>query len=139
MPLIEHEATLKAAPEAVFDLISRVEPFVELSEAVKKIEALGDERYRWHVKVAGIKLQFDVKVTDSQAPKFFAWRSLSGVPNQGRYTLTPYKEGTRLHFSLEYELKNRLLEKAISGTTRSVVHRLSNEIVGNVERKLERH
>ncbi|MCP1727216.1 putative membrane protein [Natronospira proteinivora] len=138
MPIIEHEATLKAEPQAVFELISRVEPFVDLTEAVKAIEALGDERYRWHVRVAGFKLQFEVQVTDIQPPNHFAWRSLTGVPNRGRYTLTPTEDGTRLHFKLEYELKNRLLEKAVSGTTRSIVHRLSNEIVGNVERTLAR-
>lgn len=137
MPLIEHQATVNAKPEAVFALISRVEPFVELTEAVKAIEALGDDCYRWHVRVAGFTLQFEVQVTDIQPPTHFAWQSVTGIPNRGCYTLTPTEDGTRLHFSLEYELKSRLLEKAISGTTRSIVHRLSDEIVGNVERTLK--
>ncbi|MDQ2068621.1 SRPBCC family protein [Natronospira bacteriovora] len=136
MPQIEHEASVSAPPAEVFSLISRVEPFVDLCEAVQDIEALGDDRYRWHVRVAGVKLSFEVQVTDIQPPTHFAWESITGVPNRGRYTLTPTADGTRLHFQLHYELKNRLLEKALSGTTRSIVHRLSNEIVGNVEREL---
>lgn len=136
MPRIEHEATVHAEAEAVFDLISRVEPFVQLTEAVKQIDDLGDDRYRWHVRVAGFKFTFEVQVTDIDPPRHFAWRSLTGIPNRGSYTLTPSEDGTRLHFILEYELRNRLMEKAVSGTTRSIVHRLSDEIVGNVEKAL---
>lgn len=136
MALIEHEAIVAAEPEAVFSLISRVEPFVELTDSVRQIEALGDDCYRWHVRVAGITLAFVVQVTDIQPPTRFAWQSISGIANRGSYTLTPVPEGTLLHFTLEYELKNRLLESAVSGTTASIVRRLSGEIIANMERKL---
>jgi uncharacterized membrane protein len=136
MPTIEHEATVNAAPEAIFALISQVEPFVELTESVTKIEALGEKRYRWHVRVAGFKFQIEVQVTEIEPPSYFAWQSITGIPNHGSYTLTPSEDGTRLRFALEYRLRNRLLEKAFSGTTRAMVHRLSEEIIGNVERKL---
>ena len=136
MQLIEHETMVRATPAAVFDLISRVEPFTRLTEAVKQIEPLGDGHYRWHVRVAGIKLRFEVQVIDIRAPEQFAWESVTGIPNRGRYTLTPCSEGTRLHLTLEYQLRNRILEKAIAGTTQTVVKRLSEEIVTNVEKEL---
>lgn len=136
MPVIEHEATIRAAPEAVFELISRVESFVELTEAVKAIEALGDDRYRWHIRVAGLNLRFDVEVTETKAPTRFAWRSISGVENHGSYTLSGMDEGTHLQLRLEYRLKNRVLEKTVNWKAQSLVRRLGDEIVGNVEAKL---
>lgn len=137
MPLIEHDATIHAEPEAVFDLISRVESFVDLTRAVQHIEPLGDHCYRWQVRVAGIALKFEVEVTDIQPPHYFAWRSRTGVANRGHYTLTPTQNGTHLQFRLEYELRNRLLEKAISGSTRSIVTSLSSEIAENMEKALQ--
>ncbi len=138
MPQIKHEGIVKADPEPVFALISRVEPFVELCEAVRDIEVLGDGHYRWHVRVAGFKLQFEVEVTEIEPPSRFAWQSVTGIPNRGSYTLTPVAEGTHLHLSLEYELGNRLLARVVAGTTRSIVNRVSKEIVGNMEELLAR-
>lgn len=136
MPVIEHEAIVHAEPEAVFALISRVESFVDLTEAVKAVESLGDDRYRWHVRVAGFTLHFDVEVIQSEPPSRFAWRSLTGVRNHGSYTLTATEAGTRLQLTLAYQLRNRLLEATVKRTARSLVQRLSREIVGNVEARL---
>lgn len=136
MATIEHEATIRAEPEAVFDLISRVECFADLTQSVKRIDSLGNECYRWHVRVAGFNLTFDVAVTDTQRPTHFAWRSLTGITNRGRYRLSATEEGTHLHLSLEYQLKNRLLERTVRRTAQSLVRRISDEIVANVERQL---
>lgn len=133
MPIIEHEAVIQANPDAVFALISRVESFVDLTEAVSDIEALGNDCYRWQVRVAGFNLHFDVEVTETVAPSRFAWRSIGGIRHRGRYTLSPAPQGTHLRLELDYELRNRLLEKLTRRRAQSLVQRLSDEIVGNVE------
>lgn len=136
MPIIEHEAMISADPHAVFALISRVESFVDLTEAVTGIEALGADRYRWQVRVAGFHLHFDVEVTETVAPSRFAWRSIDGVRHEGCYTLSQSSQGTHLRLELEYELRNRLLEKLTRRRAQSLVQRLSDEIIGNVEKQV---
>jgi uncharacterized membrane protein len=137
MPVIEHETEIDARPEAVFALVSRVESFVDYADAVKAIERLDHDRYLWHVRVAGLSLNFDVEVTESLPPERFAWRSLSGVSNRGCYRLTPTAEGTRIHLSLEYHLKNRLLEKAVNRAATALVQKLSNEVIGKLRARLK--
>lgn len=136
MATIEHEAIIRAQPDAVFDLISRVESFVDLTQAVTDIEALGQEQYRWEVRVAGFHLHFKVEVTEVESPTRFAWRSLGGVQHQGRYTLARHPLGTRLQLTIDYHLRNRLLESLTRRKADSLVKRFSDEIVANVESML---
>jgi uncharacterized membrane protein len=136
MPVIEHEVEIEASPETVFGLVSRVEEFARYCDAIETIVRLGDNRYRWRVRAAGLPLYFDVEITESVPPERFAWRSLSGVSNRGCYRLTPIDGGTRVSLRLEYSLKNRWVEAVVGKAAKPLVRRLSREIIGNVEAQL---
>jgi uncharacterized membrane protein len=136
MPVIEHEAKIKAGQEAVFALVSQVEAFADYSDAIDTIDRLGERRYRWQVRVAGLPLRFDVEITESVPPERFAWRSVSGVPNRGCYRLTPTEGGTRIQLTLEYHLHNRLLEKTVKLAAKPLLRKLSRDIIPKVEAQL---
>jgi uncharacterized membrane protein len=136
VPVIEHEVQIDATPEAVFALISRVEDFALYSDSVEAVTPLGEDRYRWQVRALGMSLSFEVEVTECTPHERLAWRSVTGVKNHGSYRLTPVEGGTRLTLSLEYSLKNRLVEKAVTKAARPLVHKLSAEIVGKVRERL---
>ncbi|ATJ82978.1 SRPBCC family protein [Halomonas beimenensis] len=136
MAIIEHSATLEAPPERVFALLERVEDFVDYADLIRDIESLGEGRYRWHVHAVGMDWTFEVEITESRAPEVLAWESLSGVHNRGRYHLTPVPEGTEVALTLEYEIKNRLVEKAVNRAMRPLVNKVSQQILDRVAARL---
>lgn len=136
MSTIEHSAILHAPPERVYALLERIENFADYSDMIETIEPLGDDRYRWYLHVIGRDWQFDVQVTERRAPHTLAWESLQGVANQGRYTLTEVPEGTRVELSVSYQIRNRLLAKAVDKAAKPLVNQVSRQILGRVEERL---
>jgi len=137
LPVIEHEVEIDAAPEAVFALISRVEDFALYTDSVEEVIPLGEDRYRWQVRALGMAMSFEVEVTECVPHEHLAWRSVTGVRNQGSYRLSAVEGGTRITLSLEYSLKSRLMEKAVNKAATPLVRKLSEEIVGRVEARLK--
>lgn len=136
MATIEHSEIVKATPERVFELLRRVEDFTDYSDLIRSIEPLGDNRYKWHVRAAGMDWAFDVEVTEIEAPYILAWESLDGVKNQGRYCLREVPEGTEVALTLSYEIRNRLMEKAVNKAAKPLVGKVSRQILERVEARL---
>ncbi|QTF93669.1 SRPBCC family protein [Halomonas sp. BM-2019] len=134
---IEYEAEISASPEEVFALIDRVEAFADYSDAIDTIVRLGERRYRWQLRVAGLPLSFEVEITEFTPPERFAWRSIGGVPNHGCYRLTPIEGGTHIHLTLAYRLPAPPLEKAVSLAARPLLRKLSRDIISRVEAQLQ--
>ncbi|WP_416139800.1 SRPBCC family protein [Halomonas sp. HK25] len=137
MPVIEHEAEIAASQEEVFALIGRVETFADYSDAIDTIVRLGERRYRWRLRVAGLPLSFEVEITEFTPPERFAWRSVGGVPNHGCYRLTPIEGGTRIHLTLAYSLPSRAIEKSVNLAAKPLLRKLSRDIIGRVEAQLQ--
>ena len=136
MATIEHSEIVNAPPEKVFELLRRVEDFAEYSDLIRSIDVMGENRYRWHVRVVGMDWAFDVMVTDIEPPHVLAWESLDGVKNQGRYRLREVPEGTEVALTLSYEIRNRLMEKAVNKAAKPLVGKVSRQILDRVEARL---
>ncbi|CAM0554003.1 hypothetical protein EHLJMEHL_04099 [Vreelandella titanicae] len=136
MATIEHSEIINAPPERVFELLCRVEDFADYSDLIRSIETLGENRYRWHVRAVGMDWAFDVMVTEVQPPYVLAWESLDGVKNQGRYRLRAVPEGTEVALTLSYEIRNRLMEKAVNKAAKPLVGKVSRQILERVEARL---
>lgn len=136
MAIIEHTTIVHAPPERVFALLERVEDLADYSDLIEAIEPLGDRRYRWFVHAVGVDWSFDVEITEARAPECLAWESLSGVRNQGTYRLKRIPEGTEVMLTLEYHIKNRLLERAVNRAARPLVNKVSRQILERVESRL---
>jgi len=136
MATIRHSEILSAPPEKVFSVLCQVEDFADYSDLIERIEALGNERYRWYVRAVGMDWTFDVEVTESRAPEVLAWESLNGVKNYGRYQLRAVPEGTEVSLTLTYEIRNRLVEKAVNKAATPLVNKVSRQILERVELKL---
>jgi uncharacterized membrane protein len=136
MATIEHSVIVSASPERVFELLHRVEDFADYSDLILSIDTLGDNRYRWHVRAVGVDWSFDVEVTEISPPYVLAWESLDGVRNQGRYQLRAVPEGTEVSLTLQYEIRNRLMEKAVNRAAKPLVGKVSRQILERVEARL---
>ena len=138
MQTITHHTTLRGTPEQVFALLSHVPNFVELCDRVEAIEPLGDERYRWTVRAAGMRLKFEVEVSDSQPPERFAWRSIRGIRNHGSYHLRRAgPEHTHVEFELHYQLGNPLLEAAVRRSAGSLMEHISGQLMARAQARLD--
>ncbi len=137
MPLIRETVEIKASPETVFELITKVSDFPLFAGAIKEVRFITGSTYRWTVRVGGITLDWDSVVTEFECPKRFAWHSIRGIENQGAYDLQATPEGTQVTFSMSYHLENRLVEAAIAPLVEPLIHRVSVEILDAVKLRLE--
>lgn len=138
MSTVERTTSIRAAPEAVFDLISRVEDFPQYSRVIRAVRALGHGTYRWTVRVAGFELEWDSVVTgETQRPRHFAWRSVRGVENGGCFDLWPIAGGTKVRFTMSYRLANPLLERVVDAIAAPLMQHVADELLGRVRRRLE--
>jgi len=137
MPIIQHTVEIKADPEAVFDLISKVENFCRFTSAIDTIKPIDGDAYHWVVRVVGMVLEWDTVVTEHSRPRYFAWRSISGVSNEGSYTLTPTTSGTLVTLRMKYRLANPLVERAIGFVATRLIKRVASEVLINVKNQIE--
>ena len=137
MPAVERTLFIRAAPEAVFDLISRVENFSQYSPAIREVRAIGRDTYHWVVSVAGFALDWDSVVTEKTRPARFAWRSVRGVENGGLFRLAPADGGTEVRFTMSYRLASPLLERIVDAIAAPLMQRVAAELLEQVRRRLE--
>ena len=136
MPSIETRALLPADPETVFDMIQNVEDFPRYTPTVESVTPIGEQRYHWKTRVSGMVFEWDVEVTEHQRPGRLAWRSLSGIENQGRYRLTPVPGGTDVRLTIDYSLNSRILDRTVGKMAAPMVKRISNDILARVRQML---
>ncbi|GHA84173.1 SRPBCC family protein [Modicisalibacter luteus] len=136
MATIEHSAIVHAERERVFALLEQVENFADYSDMIESIEPLGDSRYRWHIHAIRMDWTFDVQITERRAPETLAWESVEGVRNTGRYRLESVPEGTRVTLTVEYHIRNRLLEKAVNKAAQPIANQVSRQILERIEARL---
>ncbi len=87
MPTIQRTLHIQTDPEAVFDLVSRVEDFSQYSKIIREIIPVKPDTYRWRIRAAGFELEWDSIVTEASRPSHLAWRSIRGVDNRGAFDL----------------------------------------------------
>ncbi len=137
MPLIREMVEIKASPETVFELLTKVSDFTLYTGFIKEIRLITESTYRWTVGVDGITLEWDAVVTECECPKRFAWHSIRGIENQGVYELQATPKGTRVTFFMSYDLKNPLVEAAVAPLAEPLIRRVNAEVLNAVKVRLE--
>ena len=136
MSVIRHEMEIDAAPEAVFELMARVEEFSAYSDAIESITRVGRDRYRWQVRVAGVPLAFEVEVLAAIPPRLLGWRAVAGLSCQGCYRLTPNARGTHLQLTVHCGADNPLTDGILGIAAHPLLDQLGAEIVRKARPRL---
>jgi len=139
MPSITTRVMLPSDPHTVFAMIRKVEDFPQYTPAIEAVVPLGQDRYRWHVRVAGATYAWDVEVTLCEPPHRLTWHSVSGIRNTGRYLLVPAPGGTHVTLVIDYSLNSRLLDRTVGHLAMPIVRRLMEEILKRVRQRLAAH
>lgn len=127
---------LDASPELVFDLIDDVEHTGKYSNILHGVKKIGEDVYRYTIEVAGIPLSWDAQITERLRPQRIAWRSLRGIAMTGSFCLQPTPTGTQVFFTLDYDIRNRLLAMLLHPFIAPLAKKVAAETLHNFKKGL---
>lgn len=103
----------------------KFEDFPKFMDDVEEIKKFDEKHMHWRAKVAGKKEEWDAEVTDTIPERRIAWRSTSGVKNNGTVEFEPVSDTiTRVALEIDYEPQG-IIEKAGEklGVDKRAVHK----------------
>jgi uncharacterized membrane protein len=108
---------------------TQFEEFPRFMEGVQEVRQLDDRTTHWRTEIAGVKREFDARITEQLPDERVAWTSTDGTKQSGVVTFHRLDaEHTRVTAQMEYE-PDGVLEKA--GDMLNVVDR---QVEGDLKR-----
>jgi acyl-CoA synthetase (AMP-forming)/AMP-acid ligase II/carbon monoxide dehydrogenase subunit G len=135
---IEESIDLLATPEEIWPVISSPEGLARVLVGVTRWEVEGRRkqgvgtRYKMLMEVGSAQVGGLIEVVECDEPTDFAWTSITGIDQRGRWRLREREEGTtRVTLRLSYH--------SPGGFLAAVTDQISSRIVkGNIKESLER-
>jgi uncharacterized membrane protein len=129
MQTIEQSIEVNAPVRTVYDQWTQFEEFPEFMEGVEEVRQLDEKRLHWVAEIAGRRHEWDAEIYEQTPDQQIAWRSISGVRNEGTVRFEALPENrTRVHVRISYEPESAL-EKV--GTALGVA---SGRVKGDLKR-----
>jgi uncharacterized membrane protein len=136
-----HASALVAAPpDKVFSIVSDPERVLSFMSGITRWEVAGDRptglgaRYRMLFRVGSAEVGGLIEVVEFERPSEFAWTSVTGLDQRGRFRLRPAASGrTRIELRLAYGvagsglsgwLAERIAAPTVDGHLRRTVQQL---------------
>jgi len=83
---------------------TQFEDFPKFKAGVLDVRQLDDRHLHWRARIAGKEEQWDAEITEQVPDRLIAWRSTSGLRNEGRVTFEKLSDSrTRVELRLDYE------------------------------------
>jgi uncharacterized membrane protein len=112
MAEVQTSIDVEMPAQSVYNQWTQFEDFPRFLEGVESVTQLSDSRLHWVAKVAGVKREWDAKITTQEPDRCIAWQSLDGANNAGVVmfeSLDPMR--TRVTLRLEFD-PDGFVEKA---------------------------
>jgi uncharacterized membrane protein len=104
MQTIEQSIEVNVPVSTAYNQWTQFEAFPEFMEGVEQVKQLDDKRLHWVCEVAGHRHEWDAEIYEQIPDQRIAWRSISGMPNEGIVRFEGLPENrTRVHVHLRYE------------------------------------
>lgn len=82
---------------------TQFEQFPQFMSSVHEVKQIGDTRLHWRATIAGKEKEWDAEITEQIPDRRIAWRSTSGVDNEGIVTFEEAGAGkTRITLEMTY-------------------------------------
>ncbi|TCS39106.1 putative membrane protein [Paucimonas lemoignei] len=95
-----------------YNQFTQFEEFPRFMSSVQEIRQLTDTKLHWRATIAGKEKEWDAEITEQIPDQRIAWRSISGVANEGIVTFEPIAEDrTRITMQMSY-LPDTMAEEA---------------------------
>ena len=129
MTRVQHTIDVGVPVHTAYNQWTQFEEFPRFMDNVKSVKQLDDRRLHWVAEVGGKREEWDAEITDQVPDRRVAWRSTSGVRNDGIVTFEPEgPEKTKVTVAIEAE-PTSTVEKA--GSAAGVLDR---QVEGDLER-----
>ena len=119
MARIERSIEAKAPIKKVWAFMINFENYPSFFKGLKKLEYITEQRSgvgaktHWVMESGGQEIEWEAEITEWVENKKMAWRSTSGMKNNGYWSIEPTEAGTKLTLMMEYELPGSILGKII--------------------------
>jgi uncharacterized membrane protein len=103
MAAVEKSIDVHVPVSAAYDQWTQFEEFPRFMEGVVSVKQLDDSHVHWIAEIGGEQEEWDAEIVEQEPDRVIAWRSTSGLPNNGRVEFVPIEDGTRVTVEMEYE------------------------------------
>jgi uncharacterized membrane protein len=120
---VEVEVPIRVA----YDQWTQFEEFPLFMEGVEKVQQLDDVNLHWVASIAGVRREWDARITEQVPDERVAWTNLDGVTNGGVVTFTPVGPETTL-VTLQMEVEPDGLLENVADTLGFIERRASGDL-----------
>jgi uncharacterized membrane protein len=104
MSKIEASIDVDVPVRVAYDQWTQFEEFPRFMDAVESVTQLDDAHLHWVAKIAGIRKEWDAKITQQQPDQRVAWRSTQGADNAGSVDFHRVDDGrTRITLTMDVD------------------------------------
>jgi uncharacterized membrane protein len=141
---VEAKIDVSAPVERVWEAISEPSRYLDFMSGVTRWEVVGDQdrglgaRYRMLMRVGSAEIGGLVEVVEWDEPRDWAWTSVTGLDQRGRWRLREQPHGrTRVQFRLSYGvagagiggwIAERLAAPQVQGHLRRTLQQLKRQV-----------
>ncbi len=83
MSKIEASLDVNVPVRVAYDQWTQFEEFPRFMSAVESVKQVDDTHLHWVAKIAGVRMEWDAKITQQEPDQRVAWTSTSGADNAG--------------------------------------------------------
>jgi uncharacterized membrane protein len=104
MENIEQSIEIDAPVNTVYNQWTQFEEFPRFMEGVREVRQLDDKRLHWRAEIGGKEKEWDAEIFRQVPDQVIAWRSTSGVRNEGEVRFDKTADGkTRVTVNMRWE------------------------------------
>jgi uncharacterized membrane protein len=103
MATIEKSIDVGVPVSVAYDQWTQFERFPQFMTGVLEVRQIDDSHVRWVADIDGERKEWDAEIVEQQPDRVIAWRSVDGLPNNGRVEFEPIDSGTRVSVEMEYD------------------------------------
>src|ERR1041384_1664193 len=104
MATIEKSIEVDVPVRAAYNQWTQFEEFPKFMDGIKEVSQVDASRLQWCAEIAGKEERWEAEITSQVPDERIAWRSISGVENNGIVTFTDIDGSrTQVHLRIEYQ------------------------------------
>ena len=129
MATVEKSIEVDVPVGTVYNQWTQFEEFPKFMEGVKEVTQVDDKRLRWCAEIGGKEERWEAEITSQVPDERIAWRSISGIQNDGIVTFTDVDGAhTQVHLRIEYK------PEGVVETIGDMVGAVDRTVEGSLER-----
>jgi len=103
MATVEKTIDVNVPVSTAYGQWTQFEEFPKFMEGVVSVKQIDDNHLRWVAEIHGEQQEWDAEIVTQDPDHVIAWRSTSGIRNDGRVEFAPIDAGTRVRVEMEYD------------------------------------